>query len=369
MKTSKLLIAVLFALSIGFMGCTEKQEFKADVIPSNFKVEIPATISNAAVKSDKDAVLNGNDIYEHLTTFIAVGEGAADIVQGIITAIRLYDLDQAMSFSFQSDEDGRTKHVVIIENSEFEGKTWEYQLTMTDEDGGKGLQIFWNNNPVDGIAILNPYNIDRTTVSEWSQSEQWTDENTMYRVNYSETDETYEQAMTVYISDLKLPAEINEDNRFAMETLKMFAGKRGEMVDVFGNSNHPYASFFDENTVGFNWAFVAAGDESTDKAVAVVGLPPSNLDETDRSVLLETYSIHDVFYNELIESGFSEDDILDYIYNTQAPGYFNESGFVAAGTAPSDAYDAAEASIQNLTPYNPVLISNLTIQFKNDDAS
>ena len=98
-------------------------------------------------------------------------------------------------------------------------------------------------------------------------------------------------------------------------------------------------------------------------------MPPSNLDETSRTVLLETYSIHDVFYNELTELGYSEDDILDYIVNTEAPGYFNNDGFVAAGTSPSTAYDAAEASMQNLTPYNPVLISNLVIQFKNDDAS
>ncbi len=370
MKTSRLLIAALFAVSVAVVGCTEKKEFNADVVPSNFKVDIPNTLSNKdAAKADKDGILNGNDIYSHLVTFIAVGEGAADIVQGIILAIRIYDLDQAMSFSFQSDEDGRTKHVVIIENSEFEGKEWEFQLSMTDEDGGKAMQIFWNNSPVDGIAILNPYNIDRTTVNEWSQSEQWTDENTMYRVDYSETDQVYEQEMIVYISELKMPEDLSGNNRFAMETLKMFAGRRGDMVDVFGNSNHPYASFFDNNTIGFNWAFVAAADESTDKAVAEVGLPPSILDETDRSVLLETYSIHDVFYNELIELGYSEDDILDFIYNTQAPGYFNQDGFVSAGQSPSSAYDAAEASIQNLTPYNPFLISNLEIRFKDDDAS
>jgi hypothetical protein len=370
MKTSKLFIVALFAVSVAVVGCTEKKEFKADVVPSNFKVDIPSSLSNKdASKADKDGVLNGNDIYGHLGTFIAVGEGAADIVQGIIMAIREYNLDQAMSFSFQSEEDGRTKTITVIENSEFEGSVWEYQLTMIDEDGGTGMQIFWNNSPVIGIAILNPYNIDRTQVNEWSESEQWTDVNTMYRVDYSETDQVYEQKMVVYISGLKLPEDLTGDNRFAMQTMKMFAGKRGDIVDVYGNSNHPYASFFDNNTVGFNWAFVAAGDESTDKAVAVVGLPPSNLDETDRDVLLLTYSLHDVFYNELMELGYSENDILDFIYNTQAPGYFNEYGFVSAGQSPSVAYDAAEASIQNLTPYNPVLVTNLSIQFKDDDAS
>jgi hypothetical protein len=255
---------------------------------------------------------------------------------------------------------------VIIEGSEFEGQSWEFQLTMTDEDGGKALQVFWNNSPVKGIAIMNPYNIDRTTVNEWSQSEQWTDENTMYRVDYSEAEQDYEAQMTVYISGLKLPDPSVGDNRFAMETLKMFAGKNGDIIDVYGNSNHPNASFFDENTVGFNWAFTAAGDESTDRAVAEVGLPPSNLDASDRETLLVTYSIYNVFYNELIELGYQEQDIQDYLVNTQAPGYFNSQGFVSAGTSPGSAYDAAEASMNLLTPYNPVLVSNLEINFKND---
>ncbi len=363
MKKINLILTVIFALSVVFVGCQkDKDLINADIVPEKFKVDIPNSISNNASKVDKDGVLNGNDIYGHLTNFIAVGEGAADIVQEIITAIRIYDLDQAMTFSYQSDDDGRTKHVVIIENSEFEGQVWEYQLTITDEDGGKGMQIFWNNSPVKGISIINPYNLDRTTNDEWN------DENTMYRVDYSEAEIDYEAQMIVYISDLVLPDPSVGENRFAMETMKMFVGKNGDIVDVFGNSNHPNASFFDENTVGFNWAFAAAGDESNDRGVAEEGLPPSTLDETDRVVLLETFSIHDVFYQELIELGYSEEDILDFIVNTEAPGYFNENGFVTAGTSPSNAYDAAEASMYNLTPYNPILVSNLTIQFKNDNA-
>lgn len=371
MKTIHLIIAAIFTVSIVFVGCTKDKDpiDQGDIMPEKFKVDIPSSISNSTVKSDKDFALSGDDIYSHLTTFIAVGEGAADIVQDIIWAIRIYDLDQAMSFSYESDDDGRTKHVEIIENSEFEGTVWEYQLTTTDEDGGKALQVFWNNNPIKGIALLNPYNIDRTSVNEWSQEEQWTDENTMYRVDYSEDEVDYEARMIVYITDLKLPEDTAGDNRFAMETLKMFVGKNGDIVDVYGNSNHPLASFFDDDAVGFNWAFSASADESTDKAVAEVGLPPSNLDATERATLLETYSIYNVFYTELTELGIPEDLIVDYLVNTEAPGYFNSFGFVTAGDAPSGEYSAAESSMNNLTPYNPLLISNLSIQFKDDDAS
>ena len=369
MKKISLILSVVFALAIAFTGCKKDTNLtKADIIPQNFKVDIPNSLTNTAVKSAKDGILNGNDIYGHLTNFIAVGDGAADIVQGIMRAIRQYDLDQAMSFSYQSDEDGRTKNVVIIENSEFEGTTWEYQLTMTDADsetntdGGKAMQIFWNNSPVKGISILKPYNINKEDQNDWSG------ENSMYRIDYSEVDAIYDATMKVYISGLVLPDPTIGDNKFAMETMKMFVGKKGDIIDVFGNSNHPNANFFDENTVGFNWAFAAAGDESNDRAVAEVGLPPSNLDETSRTVLLGDFSIYNVFHDELIELGYQEADIQDYLVNTQAPGYFNNAGFVAAGQAPSDAYANAEASMSNLTPYNPVLISNLSIQFKSDDA-
>ncbi len=370
MKKISLILTVIFALAVVFTGCKKDDDLiKTDIVPQNFKVDIPSSISNAANKATKDDVLDGNDIYEHLTTFIAVGEGAADIVQDIMRAIREYDLDQAMTFSFQSDDDGRTKHVVIIENSEFEGQMWEYQLSMTDEDGGKAMQIFWNNSPVKGIAILNPYNIDRTTVNEWSQEEQWTDENTMYRVDYSEAGTYYEAEMTVYISDLKLPESSEGDNRFAIETLKMFAGKKGDIIDVYGNSNHPNAYFFDDSKEGFNWAFAAAGDEVSDIGVAEVGLPLSTLDETSRTVLLVDNSIHNVFEQELIYLGIPQVDIDVYLVNTAAPGYFYDGGFLSAGTSPGTSYDAIEASMESLTPYNPVLISNLTIQFKDDNAS
>jgi hypothetical protein len=370
MKKISLILTVIFAISLLFTSCDKNANLiNADIVPDNFKVDIPNSLSNASDKASKDDVLDGNDIYGHLTTFIAVGEGAADIVQGIMRAIRRYDLDQAMSFSFESDEDGRTKSVVIIENSSFEGQIWEYQLTMKDEDGGTALQVFWNNSPVKGIAILNPYNIDRTTVNEWSQSEQWTDENTMYRVDYSEAETDYEAQMIVYISGLKLPDSIQAYNRFAMETLKMFAGKKGNVVDVYGNSNHPKAYFFDDTKEGFNWAFVAAGNDVANIGIAEVGLPPSYLDETSRTVLLETHSIHNVFETELTALGYSQTDIDVYLAHTLAPGYFANGEFLQAGTSPGSSYDEIQSSMETLSPYNPIEISNLSIQFKDDDAS
>ncbi|MCH8905282.1 MAG: hypothetical protein IIA45_15395, partial [Bacteroidetes bacterium] len=47
-----------------------------------------------------------------------------------------------------------------------------------------------------------------------------------------------------------------------------------------------------------------------------------------------------------------------------APGYFDKGGFVQGGVAPDASYSDIEARILNLTPYNPLEISVLKIEFK-----
>ena len=132
-----------------------------------------------------------------------------------------------------------------------------------------------------------------------------------------------------------------------------------------GNSNHPNAQFFTNDT-GFNWAFVASGDENSDLGIAEVGLPPSNLNETSRTVLLEEYSIKNVFTDQIesVWPGIDPAVLEEYLKNTAGPGYFNGEGFVAGGTSPSAEWDALEARIEVLAPYNPAEVSALQILFQ-----
>jgi hypothetical protein len=269
-----------------------------------------------------------------------------------------------MSFSYESDEDGRTKNLEVIENVTFDGETWEYQLTITDadsegnSDGGKAIQIFWNRNPIDGIAILKPYNIDRDTEDEFADA--------MFRIDYNEEGtQEYDAYMMVYVTGL--PLENPLDNPYSMSTLKMFAGRKGDIIDVYGNSNHPNATLFAGNS-GFNWAFIASGDRESDIGVAEVGLPPSNLDEPSRSVLLDYYSIQNVFTRELYEVWPTLDSasVEAYLFNTEAPGFFDTDGFIVGGTSPGSEYDEVENRLPNLSPYNPKEITNLSIEFKDN---
>ncbi|MBN1598859.1 MAG: hypothetical protein JW894_11250 [Bacteroidales bacterium] len=374
MKTLKrifpafILTALLFVQSCEFDNLNSPEE-KTGILPERFKVDIPDALSNEkSAYSEKSAdTLNGNAIYGHLANFIAIGEGASDIVVSIIYAIAIYDINEPMVISFQGDEDNRIKNLVVEENAEYDGRVWEYILTITDAeseddpDGGKALQVVWNVAPIEGIAILRPYHIDRVHNREALDAK--------FRIEYSEVvTAEYDAYMIVEIADLPMPDYRIEP--FALNSLKMFVGRKGNTIDIYGNSDHPNAQFFTDN-VGFSWSFVAAGYENEDIGVAEVGLPPSTLDEDDREVLLKEYSIKNVLTREITEYfvdlyGIRPDstDLAAYLHNADAPGFFANEGFVQGGESPGAEYDGLVNRIDNLSPYNPLTVNELTIDFR-----
>lgn len=362
-------IALLLMTSIFYFGCEPQADIpspETSILPERFGIDIPTSLSSEyGVSNGRTAAidtLKGNLIYNHLNLFINVGEEAANIVGDIIRGIAIYQINKPMSLSFDSDEDGRTKNLVVKENPTFDGENWEFVLTITDAaseselDGGKGLQIFWNRYPIKGIAILKPYNTNR--------NEEYEFEDAIFRIDYSEGGEHgYENHMIVSIADLPLADPLDEP--FAMNTMKMFAGKEGDIIDVYGNSNHPNATFLAGNS-GFNWAFVASGSESADIGVAEVGLPPSTLDEPSKETLLDYYSIKNVLTREIYEvwPNINQESIDAWLYNTGAPGYFDNYGFVSGGDSPGEEYNELEFRLSLLSPYNPKEIANLEIEFK-----
>ncbi len=387
MKTRNLFMVLTVALAAMFFTACEMDNLKPGdkeygILPERFKVDIPASLSKSDVKStsfkntETDTV-NGNVIYWHLTTFIAVGEGAADIVEAIMWSIHFYHIEDVIYLSYTSDEDHRVKNLEVVKDTEFKGRQWQYQLTITDaesegnEDGGIAMQVFWSKNPIEGIAIIKPYNLNRTKNADA--------ENAVFSIEYSERGtEDYEAYMIVEISGLPMLNRLTD--RFAMETLKMFVGKKGDVIDVYGNSNHPNAQFNrnDAESVGFNWAFVASGSKSKNIAVAEVGLPYSDADISSRKEILEDYSIKSVLTREMTNCIVAEYKkigltlkpeevaafLAPYLKNADAPGYFNEDGFVQGGVAPGNDYTELENNIKLLVPYNPSVISNLEVSFK-----
>jgi hypothetical protein len=379
MKTQKnSLIVVLLLVVLMFQSCekldTNEKKKNTGILPERFKVDIPNSLSNSgaginykSTNSTNSDTVKGNAIYQNLNTFIAIGEGSADIVMHIIAAIAIYDINEPLTLTFEGEDDHRAKNLVVEQGADYSNRTWQYMLTITDAesereaDGGKALQVFWNTNPIDGIAILKPYNCDRIKNSKAKDA--------IFRIEYSETGNAqYERYMIVEIAGFPMADARIEP--FAINSLKMFVGRNGNYVDIYGNSNHPSAKFFTDNT-GFNWSFVASGLDNKDIAVAEVGLPPCKLDESNRNVLLKNYSIKNVLTSEINQwfvqtIGFKPDstDLAGYLKNAEAPGFFTKQGFVQGGVAPSNEYGPLVSRIQNLSPYNPKAINDLEIEFK-----
>lgn len=373
MKTNKIL-SLAFAVFAIFtiISCEKENENttvdQTSIIPDKFKVDIPSSISQGKTtkKSGNLAAADtfqGAEIYRNLRVFIFVGEGAGDLV-AIFKAIKVYNINKPMSLSFSGDDDQRAKNLVVKENQSYNGKMYKFQLTITDvssstqPDSGKALQVFWNTKPVEGVAIIKPYNCDR--IKEVRNPD------LIYRIEYSEVaNANYDAHMIVEIDRTSI-----DNAEFAMSALKMFVGKKGNRVDVYGNSEHPNARFF-TNDKGFSWAFVGSGYTNENIGVAEVGLPPMGIDNADRNTLLVDYSIKNVLTSEInkwfeAKFGFKPDStsLSGYLKNADAPGYFSNNGFVQAGISPNNLYNELDESIKKLVPFNPKDIKELAIDFK-----
>lgn len=357
-----LLLATVFLIGTSCNKNNDDDSAADTIVPSSFKVDIPSSVSHAnTLKSTNGGQLRGNEIYEHMSNFIRLGEAAAEVVEEIMKSIVKHGINKPMDLTYTSGDDGKTKHLIVVDNAEFEGNVWQHQLTITDldsegnKDKGNAMQVFWNTNPVKGIAILKPYNIDRTHNLNVGQ--------VLYRIDYSEDDNYYDATMLVQIAGW----EEDYADRFHIDNVKMFAGKKGDIVNVFGNSNHPDAYLLDTAEVGFDWAFVASARYSQNIGVAEVGLPFSILNSNERKAILEDNSIKNTLSRQLTTlygSAISQAIIDAYLVNVNPPAYFGDGGFVSAGTSPGIKYDPLAENIKSLIPYNPSTISSLTLSFK-----
>ena len=371
MKTLKFRFAAIIALLVLAWGCTDDDGapntdinggLSSEIFPSTFTVDIPDALSSATgspiggrISSEHDDFDSGGDIYTALRIFIWVGEASAQILEETIAEIVANDFDNLVAFSLISDDDGRRKDFVIKEQVTYDGQTFQYELTMHDEDGTQAAQLLWNREPAKVVAILRPFDIDRT--------DDISSKDIFYQIDYSEEPGDYEASMVVSITNIQ-----DEDEGF-LDNMKMFVGKNGDLIDVYGNSNHPELTILDPDFQGGrNYAFVARGDEVQDIGVAIVGLPPS--DVTSSEGLLEEYSVYNVFEQEMISVGLTNPDLIAFILqNAHSPAYFiGDAGFVGSGDDVPEhpGFTAQFIDLGGMTPYVPNDIKNLELNFFGD---
>lgn len=355
MRVLKLSIALL---SFGFfIACSSDEEPNVEIpVPEQFSVDIPGSISSntgslsGRTTGEGDGVIEGNEIYESLRYFIHIGEESAEIVEFTLQVGAVLSANNVRSFTFDGDDDGREKRIDLNEGVTRGGVNYEYEMTMVDtENEDLALQVLWNTNPVSGVAILNPYNLDRTDLEA--------DESAFLRIDYTEGHADYEAAMTVSISGIVAVENGDIDN------LKMFVGKNGDIVEVMGNSNHPNINILDPDfTGGRNYAFVGRGDESTDLGVVKLALPPSSINTDD---VLETYSVKTVLQMEIEAVIDLEQNVIDAILaEAESPAYFDAQGFITSGADNKPASFGDEfIDLTGMNPFVPNDIKNLSIDF------
>jgi hypothetical protein len=180
-------------------------------------------------------------------------------------------------------------------------------------------------------------------------------------IEYSESGTNYTQEMTVSISGLKT------DSGNHLNNLKMNVGKTGDILYVKGNANLPTVTIIDVNhTGGYQWAFIAKGDESNDIAMAEVALPPCNYTSND---VLSPFAIKTVLTAEIntVYPDATAEQVALYLEHTDAPGYFESNGFVSSGTnVPANtAFTSSFLDMQNMKPFTPKNVNDLNINFAN----
>ncbi len=129
-----LLMGVLF-----FTACENSDyngpglEDENSILPDQLTVDIPAALLED-VSSLKGApvvdTLKGREIYGHLRFFIHSGAHGSRIVKHIIYGIRRYNIDQVKTVTYESEDDGRIKNLVVVEGPEFDGRTGNTDLPL-----------------------------------------------------------------------------------------------------------------------------------------------------------------------------------------------------------------------------------------------
>lgn len=362
MKNIKVITVIITLSTIVFSGCGKDES--GDSLPDNITIGISDAISFPVSGSGKSAnlgvdPLTGEEIYLHLRNFIYLGELSADLVQDMMLSLKKHNITHSTTFSYESIYDGKNKNVVVKENVSINDTTWDFCITVSDEELGTAFQLFWNTNPLEVIAILQPRAFDFSTTRN---------PNAMIKIEYSENNPDYDKTMIVSIT------RMDSTSRQYMSNLKFFAGENGDIISLYGNSIHPYLMLINKNHInGRCFCFQARNDVPNDIAIARIALP--TILQTDMSNIWSDFSVDKVLTEEIdIVYANVDQAILTgikeiFLARAIGPAYFTgEQGFVSnAGDIPDDeGFTQDFMNMTGLIPWSPVEINQMIITFSTD---
>ncbi len=363
----------LLLLTIGWLlfSCEVPEEDElvssSGIMPTEFKIDIPDALNDELVTSARFSQKSASDtiqaleLYELTRAYVEIGENSAELVETIMISLNTFVGVGFTSASYTSNDDGREKTITIYEDVLKEGKLWAYEALIVDESGNKALQVLWSDSPLSGIAIISPYEIDRTNTESARSPD------ALYRIDYNTapTSGSYVATMDIQITGLVVTSADSN----AVDNFKMSVGRTANGdVEVRGNSNHPLLKFDQGSSeYGMNYVFVGRGNEANDRAVVQIALPASSVSTTTN--LFGTYSIYETYKTAILSEGRANASDVDayltaHLGNHEPPAYFRSTRFIGAGTSerPVD-FSADFADLSTLTPFAPTVIRDLTLDF------
>lgn len=352
-----LLFAGLFLLSTCDSVVTDPPKAE-NIIPLDSLVsDIPDPLSNFQSNQKIAAAdeIQGSELYEALRVYIGLAEESAYLVRSVLSIIHAYNLQGPRTFSFTGD-DGRTKNVSVVGDVLVGAKTWSYRLEIENDGGNKAFQFFWDTGPVfEAIAVLDLYEMDNIEHPDV--------EGMLMEIRTSgNSGAGFKRSMEVLIDDH--PKEPGEDDGY-VDNLRMLVTDFGDEVLITGNSNHPDLILFDSTQGdGISYSFVGRGSKSLDIGVVKLAIPPSSL--TDISNVFVNYSVDTVFRTEILNLYPSiHPDTLDaLLVNTKIPAFFDQNGFISAGTVPNNpGFTNSFIDLSGLQPFVPRNVRDMELNF------
>lgn len=380
MKTRKLSLWMLGVLlsAASVISCNKDDNNSGpdaqNTFPDRLTVDIPSELSTlSSTKSGAataDEKFDGKAMYANLRMFIGIAHGGAAYLDAMMNAIRVHKLNQPLDLEYaDTDDNGRIKHLVVKENQNYGGTEFRFGLSITDavdeaEGNGPGMQIFWSGNPVRGIAIIKQKYLNHSQNDLGGAT---------VMIEYTEASlADYDAEMIISIADLDMKSP--EVDKFSADRIKLFVGKKGDVYDLYGNSNHPNAYFGTKKPteIGLNYAFVASADDANNRAVAEIGLPPMSLQAVTKAQIIDAYTVRKVLieavardYNLTLEATENSESFKNAALNIDPPAFFANGSLVSTGTAPSAEYEGLIARKNALAPYSPKMVAEMKISIGN----
>ncbi|BDD11374.1 hypothetical protein FUAX_38060 [Fulvitalea axinellae] len=363
MKTRNLLSLLL--LFFGFTACQDNGADDAvkDLekgIPKKVMMDLPRTVSHTAKMeelsrrtfrgasvSNPFEKVNGRIMSQHLREIIGEGDRAGNITKELLAMMSNYKKNGKDSFEYKGKYDNRTKRGVLKKKVSFEGKTWDYELTVTDGGTDKlAVRMLWNGNPTKkALVLIKPFNLDQKAYKSVPKA--------LYRIDYDTkktavADETMTVSLTGWIASYRL----------STDKLKFTVTRKGDIFEFFGNSNSPNMWIVKQANKGKNYAFAIRCNAKTKIAVAKLGLAPQNLDENKD--LLSAYSLYNVYKKELDAKKYPQ--VEKYLAGMKGASYYKGYTFHSSGDKRPEGFSAQFVDISKLTPFKPKTISDLKIE-------